>query len=47
MATARIGADAEPADSVTGGPLRFSLGFSESLNTRTARPSSTTAMRNP
>ena len=47
MAAARIGADPEPADSGTGGALRFSLGRSELASIRTARPSATNATTNP
>ena len=47
MAAARSGADAELAAMSTGGALRFSFGRSELLSTRTARPSSTNATRNP
>jgi hypothetical protein len=47
MDAARIGADPEPAESGTGGPLRFSLGRIELARIRTARPSATNATTNP
>ncbi len=46
-AAARSGAEAEAEAIGTGGPLRFSFGLSESLNNRTASPSSTSATRKP
>jgi hypothetical protein len=47
MDAARIGAEAELADSATGGLLSVSLGRSELARTRTASPSATTATTNP
>src|SRR5579875_1250996 len=47
MDAARIGAEPDPADSATGGPLRFSLGRSELARIRTASPTATRATTNP
>jgi hypothetical protein len=47
MEAARIGAEPEPADSATGGPLSVSFGRSELASIRTASPSATKATTNP
>jgi hypothetical protein len=47
MDAARIGAEAELADSGTGGALRFYFGRSELDRTRTASPIATKATTKP